>query len=120
MDELVETERQYVKQLEECISCFISEMQSSGPQLPDALKGKEKVVFGNIQAIYEFHRRYGRSTQTWLARLDYPVKFSLSLSLSLHSSTFLQLVEDAKDSVEGMGRCFLDQVRPLFCHVTIM
>lgn len=63
MEELVETERQYVKQLEECISCFIYEMQSSGTQLlPDALKGKEKVVFGNIQAIYEFHHRYRCNT----------------------------------------------------------
>ena len=55
MTELVETERQYVKQLAECISCFVSEMQSS--TLPDALKGKEKLVFGNIQAVYDFHKK---------------------------------------------------------------
>ena len=55
MNELVETERQYVKQLNECIDVFITEMQS--PSLPEPLKGKEKLVFGNIQAIYEFHQK---------------------------------------------------------------
>ena len=55
MAELVETERQYVKHLSECISSFISEFQS--PSLPDALKGKEKLVFGNIQAVYNFHNK---------------------------------------------------------------
>ena len=55
MAELVETERQYVKQLKECIDCFLNETQS--PSLPDALKGKEKLIFGNIQAIYEFHHK---------------------------------------------------------------
>ena len=55
MTELVETERQYVKQLSECISSFIAEMQS--PTLPDALKGKEKLVFGNIQAVHDFHKK---------------------------------------------------------------
>ncbi len=34
---------------------FMREMQS--PNLPDALKGKEKLVFGNIQAVYEFHHK---------------------------------------------------------------
>ena len=55
MNEVVETERQYVKQLKECIDAFITEMQS--PSLPEQLKGKEKLVFGNIQAIYEFHNK---------------------------------------------------------------
>ena len=36
-----------------------------------------------------------------------------SLSFSLSLSTFLQLVEGAKDSVADMGKCFLDQVIPL-------
>ena len=45
------------------------------------------------------------------------------LSLLSPFSTFLQLVEDAKDSVEAMGQCFLDQVSPLLIshdyHMTI-
>jgi len=32
---------------------YMKEMQS--PNLPDTLKGKEKLIFGNIQAVYEFH-----------------------------------------------------------------
>ena len=44
------------------------------------------------------------------------------LSLLSPFSTFLQLVEDAKDSVEAMGQCFLDQVSPQLishdCHMT--
>ena len=43
-----------------------------------------------------------------------PLSLSLTPSLLLSPfSTFLQLVEDAKDSVEAMGQCFLDQVSPL-------
>ena len=32
---------------------FMKEMKRA--DLPDALKGKDKLVFGNIQAVYDFH-----------------------------------------------------------------
>ena len=35
---------------------FMKEMKR--PDLPDALKGKDKLIFGNIQAIHEFHSTY--------------------------------------------------------------
>ena len=56
MKELVDTEHQYVTQLKECIDVFMSEVLNS-PNLPDVLKGKEKQIFGNIQAIYDFHNK---------------------------------------------------------------
>ena len=56
MKELVETEHQYVEQLKQGIDVFVSEVQTS-TDLPEPLKGKEKMIFGNIQAIHEFHKK---------------------------------------------------------------
>lgn len=57
--ELVDTERDYVNDLRQIVEGYIALMQDleSDIPLPDDLKGgKDKMVFGNIEAIYEFHR----------------------------------------------------------------
>ena len=55
MAELLETERVYVVKLEQLIDGFLKEMQS--PNLPDSLKGKEKLIFGNIHEVYKLHSK---------------------------------------------------------------
>lgn len=57
--ELVETERLYVRDLADVVEGYITEMRNpdSEMKMPDDLKdGKDKMVFGNLEAIYEWHR----------------------------------------------------------------
>ena len=57
--ELVETERLYVRDLADVVEGYIAEMRNpdSENKMPDDLKdGKDKMVFGNLEAIYEWHR----------------------------------------------------------------
>lgn len=45
----------------------MSRMREQG--VPDDMKGKDKVVFGNIHQIYDWHREY-ESLQKWFACPD--------------------------------------------------
>eukprot|EP00118_Oscarella_pearsei_P013783 m.113889 g.113889 ORF g.113889 m.113889 type:complete len:2831 (+) comp37468_c0_seq2:47-8539(+) len=51
--ELLDTERNYVRDLATAIHTYGKELRS--PNLPDSLKGKYNVVFGNMEQIYSFH-----------------------------------------------------------------
>ncbi|XP_037532331.1 triple functional domain protein [Nematolebias whitei] len=52
--ELVETERDYVRDLGSVVEGYMSRMKEEG--VPDDMRGKDKIVFGNIHQIYEWHR----------------------------------------------------------------
>lgn len=57
--EMVETERLYVRDLADVVEGYITEMRNpdSEIKMPEDLKdGKDKMVFGNLEAIYEWHR----------------------------------------------------------------
>ena len=57
--ELIDTERLYVSDLSVIVEGYITEMRSSDPEfkLPEDLRdGRDKIIFGNIEAIYEWHR----------------------------------------------------------------
>ncbi|XP_071527234.1 triple functional domain protein isoform X3 [Panulirus ornatus] len=59
--ELVETERLYVRDLADVVEGYITEMRNpdSEVKMPEDLKdGKDKMVFGNLEAIYEWHRDF--------------------------------------------------------------
>ncbi|XP_062699615.1 triple functional domain protein-like isoform X2 [Aedes albopictus] len=59
LKELVTTEDAYVNDLAQIVNGYIAEIRnpSSSVPIPDDLKGgKERMVFGNIEAIYEWHR----------------------------------------------------------------
>jgi len=55
MAELLETERSYVKDLELSLATFLVPMRSA-TDLPPALRGKESVIFGNLEDICHFHK----------------------------------------------------------------
>ncbi|KAF6201860.1 hypothetical protein GE061_004256, partial [Apolygus lucorum] len=55
MAELLQTERTYVKDLETCIHVFLEEMRDDN-DVPTSIAGKERVIFGNIEQIRDFHR----------------------------------------------------------------
>ncbi|XP_048055265.1 rho guanine nucleotide exchange factor 25 isoform X2 [Megalobrama amblycephala] len=54
--ELVETEKLYVEDLGLVVEGYMATMKSVG--VPEYLAGKDKIVFGNIHQIYDWHKDY--------------------------------------------------------------
>ena len=57
LDELLSTERDYVRDLRDCLDVYLWEMTCGVGEKPTGIRGKDAVVFGNLQDIYHFHRR---------------------------------------------------------------
>jgi len=53
MQELINTEMDYIRSLEYIIDNYIPEMNCAS--LPQPLRGKKNIVFANLEKIYEFH-----------------------------------------------------------------
>ncbi|NWJ06973.1 MCF2L factor, partial [Crypturellus undulatus] len=60
INELIETERVYVEELQSIIEGYASEMDNPNlvHLIPSALQNKKDVLFGNLPEIYEFHNRH--------------------------------------------------------------
>ncbi|XP_067891435.1 kalirin isoform X2 [Heterodontus francisci] len=56
LNELVQTEKDYVKDLGVVVEGFMKKVEEKG--VLDDMKGKEKIVFGNIHQIYDWHSSY--------------------------------------------------------------
>ncbi|XP_059426807.1 rho guanine nucleotide exchange factor 25 isoform X1 [Carassius carassius] len=56
LTELVETEKLYVEDLGLVVEGYMATMNSVG--VPEYLAGKDKIVFGNIHQIYDWHKDY--------------------------------------------------------------
>jgi len=57
--ELIETERDYVRDLQMVVEGYMALMHNpeNDIPMPDDLKGgKDKMIFGNLESIYEWHR----------------------------------------------------------------
>uniref|UniRef100_A0A3P9HGD8 DH domain-containing protein n=1 Tax=Oryzias latipes TaxID=8090 RepID=A0A3P9HGD8_ORYLA len=54
--ELVETEREYVRDLCMLVEGYMSRMKEEG--VPDDMKGKDKIVFSNVHDIYVWHKDF--------------------------------------------------------------
>ena len=60
MSELLETERSYVKDLETAVNSFLKPMRQAGEdrdKIPGPLRGKEHIIFGNVEEILGFHQQ---------------------------------------------------------------
>uniref|UniRef100_A0A8C2BLP3 Kalirin RhoGEF kinase n=1 Tax=Cyprinus carpio TaxID=7962 RepID=A0A8C2BLP3_CYPCA len=88
MAELLQTERAYVRDLQECLETFLWEM-TSGAEIPSGIANKEHVIFGNIQEIYEFH-----------------------------SNVFLKELENYEQLPEDVGHCFVTWADKFHMYVT--
>lgn len=53
--EMISTEAEYVKSLEYILDNYLPDMCTES--VPANLKGKKNVLFGNIERIYDFHKR---------------------------------------------------------------
>ncbi|XP_033628960.1 kalirin-like [Asterias rubens] len=56
MQELLQTEKAYVRDLHCCIDNYLCEMMASVVEVPAGIVGKEHILFGNIEEIYNFHK----------------------------------------------------------------
>ncbi|XP_026092514.1 rho guanine nucleotide exchange factor 25-like isoform X2 [Carassius auratus] len=56
LKELTETEKLYVADLGLIVEGYMATMNAKG--VPEDMKGKDKIVFGNIHQIYDWHRDY--------------------------------------------------------------
>ncbi|KAM4026046.1 kalirin isoform 8-T8 [Anomaloglossus baeobatrachus] len=56
LNELVQTERDYVKDLGVVVEGFIPRIQEKGSS--EDMNGKDKIVFGNIHQIYDWHKDF--------------------------------------------------------------
>lgn len=56
LNELIQTEKDYVKDLGIVVEGFMKRIEDKG--VPDDMKGKDKIVFGNIHQIYDWHRDF--------------------------------------------------------------
>uniref|UniRef100_A0A8B9QG28 MCF.2 cell line derived transforming sequence-like 2 n=1 Tax=Apteryx owenii TaxID=8824 RepID=A0A8B9QG28_APTOW len=86
INELIETERVYVEELQSIIEGYASEMDNPSlvHLIPSALQNKKEVLFGNLPEIYEFHNRI-----------------------------FLKEIENCIENPELLARCFLKRKEDL-------
>uniref|UniRef100_A0A4W3IS77 non-specific serine/threonine protein kinase n=1 Tax=Callorhinchus milii TaxID=7868 RepID=A0A4W3IS77_CALMI len=56
LNELVQTEKDYVKDLGIVVEAFMKKVEEKG--IPEDMKGKDKIVFGNIHQIYDWHNSF--------------------------------------------------------------
>lgn len=59
MEELLATETDYIKDLDTCINVYLKSyrMKMNLPSTPEAIQNKEREIFGNVEAVFEFHSR---------------------------------------------------------------
>ncbi|XP_076012295.1 kalirin isoform X2 [Genypterus blacodes] len=56
LNELIQTEKDYVKDLGIVVEGFMKRIEEKG--VPEDMKGKDKIVFGNIHQICDWHRDF--------------------------------------------------------------
>lgn len=56
MDEMISTEREYVRSLSYIMEHYFPEMER--PDLPQDLRGKRSIIFGNVEKLCDFHSQY--------------------------------------------------------------
>ncbi|XP_078054435.1 pleckstrin homology domain-containing family G member 4B isoform X2 [Mustelus asterias] len=74
MDEMISTEREYVKSLGYIIDHYFPEMERL--DLPQDLRGKRNIIFGNLEKLYDFHCQY------FLKELEHCINSPLQVSHS--------------------------------------
>ncbi|XP_010395607.1 probable guanine nucleotide exchange factor MCF2L2 isoform X7 [Corvus cornix cornix] len=86
INELIETERVYVEELQSIIEGYASEMDNPNlvHLIPSALQNKKEILFGNLPEIYDFHNRI-----------------------------FLKEIENCIENPELLARCFLKRKEDL-------
>lgn len=56
--EIIQTEKSYVQDLQACLETYYKEFVSNVNAQPDYLREKEAIIFGNLEEIFNFHKKY--------------------------------------------------------------
>ncbi|VDK41952.1 unnamed protein product [Anisakis simplex] len=55
MMELIKSEKDYIEDMRNCISYYLSAYRNAGNSIPATLRNKERELFGNMEQLYKFH-----------------------------------------------------------------
>jgi hypothetical protein len=56
--EIIQTEKSYVQDLKDCLESYFRKFTGNVSAQPECLRGKEAIIFGNLEEIYSFHEKF--------------------------------------------------------------
>ncbi|XP_004700566.1 rho guanine nucleotide exchange factor 25 isoform X1 [Echinops telfairi] len=116
LSELVETEKMYVENLGQIVEGYMATMAAQG--IPDSLRGRDRIVFGNIQQIYEWHRDYFlQELQRCLKDPDWLAQLFIKHERRLHMYVvYCQNKPKSEHVVSEFGDSYFEELRQQLGH----
>ncbi|XP_006859548.1 PREDICTED: rho guanine nucleotide exchange factor 25 isoform X2 [Chrysochloris asiatica] len=116
LSELVETEKMYVDDLGQIVEGYMATMASQG--VPESLRGRDRIVFGNIQQIYEWHRDYFlQALQKCLKDPDWLAQLFIRHERRLHMYVvYCQNKPKSEHVMSEFGDSYFEELRQQLGH----
>ncbi|XP_054435975.1 rho guanine nucleotide exchange factor 25 isoform X1 [Pteronotus mesoamericanus] len=116
LSELVETEKMYVEDLGQIVEGYMATMAAQG--VPESLRGRDRIVFGNIQQIYEWHRDYFLGElQRCLQDPDWLAQLFIKHERRLHMYVvYCQNKPKSEHVVSEFGDSYFEELRQQLGH----
>lgn len=116
LSELVETEKMYVDDLGQIVEGYMATMATQG--VPESLRGRDRIVFGNIQQIYEWHRDYFlQELQQCLKDPDWLAQLFIKHERRLHMYVvYCQNKPKSEHVVSEFGDSYFEDLRQQLGH----
>ncbi|XP_011781393.1 PREDICTED: rho guanine nucleotide exchange factor 25 isoform X2 [Colobus angolensis palliatus] len=116
LSELVETEKMYVDDLGQIVEGYMATMAAQG--VPETLRGRDRIVFGNIQQIYEWHRDYFlQELQRCLKDPDWLAQLFIKHERRLHMYVvYCQNKPKSEHVVSEFGDSYFEELRQQLGH----
>ncbi|XP_006897638.1 PREDICTED: rho guanine nucleotide exchange factor 25 isoform X2 [Elephantulus edwardii] len=116
LSELVETEKMYVDDLGQVVEGYMATMADRG--VPESLRGRDRIVFGNIQQIYEWHRDYFlQELQKCLKDPDWLAQLFIKHERRLHMYVvYCQNKPKSEHVVSEFGDSYFEELRQQLGH----
>ncbi|KAM7328289.1 rho guanine nucleotide exchange factor 25 isoform X1 [Alexandromys fortis] len=116
LSELVETEKMYVDDLGQIVEGYMATMATQG--VPESLRGRDRIVFGNIQQIYEWHRDYFlQELQQCLKDPDWLAQLFIKHERRLHMYVvYCQNKPKSEHVVSEFGDSYFEEIRQQLGH----
>ncbi|XP_006171949.1 rho guanine nucleotide exchange factor 25 isoform X3 [Tupaia chinensis] len=116
LSELVETEKMYVDDLGQIVEGYMATMAAQG--VPENLRGRDRIVFGNIQQIYEWHRDYFlQELQQCLKDPDWLAQLFIKHERRLHMYVvYCQNKPKSEHVVSEFGDSYFEELRQQLGH----
>ncbi|XP_057342821.1 rho guanine nucleotide exchange factor 25 isoform X3 [Manis pentadactyla] len=116
LSELVETEKMYVEDLGQIVEGYMATMAAQG--VPESLRGRDRIVFGNIQQIYEWHRDYFlQELEQCLKDPDWLAQLFIKHERRLHMYVvYCQNKPKSEHVVSEFGDSYFEELRQQLGH----